>query len=414
MSVETAGANSFRGPLWSVSKLNYSDAVRGQMVLPPRVQICDVTLREGGVQAGVKFTIDEGCELAQMLDDVGVAMIGLNLEEDWRKLHSYVSRMKSLNLKAKLVGSVHPFYEWKTRQADWKDVVNAQIDAGADVIEMMYFMTEWRLKGTVYRERLEPLEIVERMNEYIAYVRERGAIPFVAITDTARVDLDLVISAYTSNAKAGAGILAINDSFGAMIPPTTKFLVSEVKKIAGAAAIKVHCHNDVGLAVANSLAAVEGGAEIVDGSLNGYGDRGFADLTAIVVNLTINYGFDLGLDLGKLYEVGRAAERMTGMEVPAAWPLVGDYAFATSHELHHHAMKDQYWSGSVLDPALYGKIPKLFLTAKSGPITVKKKLEELGIRIDDDQLEDIVAKVRKEDLGRKGILSDDDIRRIVG
>jgi 2-isopropylmalate synthase len=408
----TRGTEGHAGSHWHVSKLNYAPAVRQPMHLPSEVRLCDVTLREGTVQAGVKFTPEQECELAQELDAIGIPFIGLCLATDLDELHRHTMRLSELNLNAKLVGSVHPFYEWKTRQADWKDVVNVQIDAGAEVIEMMYFLTHWRLQGSVYQEKMTVDEIIERMNDCISYVKDRGAVPFVAITDTARVDIDLVKRAYRSNVGAGAGMVAVNDSFGAMIPPTMKHLVAEVKAATDGATVKVHCHNDTGLALANSLAAVEGGADIVDGALNGYGDRGFADLTAVAVNLTINYGFDLDIDLSRLYGASKAAEEMTRMPIPPTWPLIGEYAFATSHELHHHAMEDNYWSGSVLDTRLFGKTATFFLTSMSGPITIRRKLAELGLAADDDMVTNIVARIKEADVAAKGIISDDDVRRI--
>ncbi len=384
------------------------------MNLPDEVKLCDFTLREGSVQAGVKFTPEEQRELVTLLDSMGVPFIGLYFSDSIGDTYESARRLGGLGLKAKLVGMVSPFYEWRMRSAaDWKQIVDPQIDAGIQIIEMLYYLTDWRLQGTVYEKRMTSDEVIDTMGGYIDYVRSRGAIPFPVVTDTARVDLDILKKAYRSNVAAGAGIVGVNDSFGAMIPATMRYLVREIKNVVGTVPVKIHCHNDTGLGLANTLAGVEGGAEIVDGNLNGYGDRGFTDLTALAVNLTINYGFDLGVDLGRMYEASKAAERMTQMAIAPSSPLIGDYAFSTSAELHNHGMDDAYWSASVLDPTLYGKKPKVFVTAKSGPSTVRRKLEELGISVNDEVLSRATERIREADASTKGILSDADIRRLV-
>ncbi|MBI4537613.1 MAG: hypothetical protein HY712_06620 [candidate division NC10 bacterium] len=232
-------------------------------------------------------------------------------------------------------------------------------------------------------------------------------------TDTTNADVGFLKQVLSAVVAAGAGEVSISDLTGTAIPGAMAYIGREAVSVAGVP-VRIHCHNDFGLALANTLAAVEAGATIVDGTINGLGERtGNVSLDELIAALEFLYGIDTGVDIKRLTELSRMLEEMTGVAVPKGKPIVGRYAFA--HTLDAHAMgvvahPELY---ELIDPSLEGNEGVVVLGKGSGPKGVRFRLRRLGIEATDEQVARLVEAVNKTASATRSAVTDDELRRLV-
>jgi isopropylmalate/homocitrate/citramalate synthase len=368
-----------------VSPFNFHEVVQERAKYPEQVVISDVTLREGEQTAEVSFSLEEKLALARRLDDIGVGQIEIGWPAQSELDRKALGILKKEGLKA-ATQALAPLYG-----QNWRPVVDAAVGSGADVVALMHATSDIRLQHS--DEEMSREQMLERAVEATEYTVNRGVVVSFALIDTTRTDLEFAKKVAASVAEAGADRIVIPDTVGAARPEAMRFLVSELVDCVGVP-IHVHCHNDYGLALANALAAVEAGASIIDGAINGLGERsGNAALDELVVALEILYGIRTGIKLRGLYELAHYVEEMTGVLVPFNKPLVGNSAFA--HKLDMHVMRVMEYPPlyETIDPSLVGNRRVFPLGRHSGPFTIKLKLTELGLVANDVQVEEIMARV---------------------
>jgi 2-isopropylmalate synthase len=218
--------------------------------------------------------------------------------------------------------------------------------------------------------------------------------------DATRTELPYLIRVCKGVEKAGAEIINIPDTVGVMYPEKMKNFVSAIRK-----EIKIdldtHCHNDFGLASANTLAAVEGGCNQVQVTINGLGERaGNADLEQVVMALKLLYGKETNIHTEKIVPTSKLVERLTGVRVMPNYPIVGDNAFAHESGIHVHAVLKRAETFEPIKPEMVGAKRKLVLGKHIGVHGIDAKLKELGIKVDPEQLKEITVKIKN--LGGKG------------
>jgi isopropylmalate/homocitrate/citramalate synthase len=368
-----------------VSPLNFHETVQARARYPEQVMICDVTLREGEQTTGVSFSLEEKLALARRLDDIGVGQIEIGWPAQSERDRKVLRTLKDEGLKA-ATEVLAPLYS-----KNWHPVVDAAVNSGADVVTLMHATSDIRLQHG--DEKMSREQMLERAAEATEYAVDRGVIVTFALVDTTRTDLEFAKRVANSVVEAGADRIAVADTVGAARPEAMKFLVAELVACAGVP-VRVHCHNDYGLALANSLAAVEAGASIIDVAVNGLGERsGNPALDELVVGLETLYGIRTGIKLDKLYELAHYVEQMTDVPLPFNKPLVGNNAFA--HKLDMHVMRVTEYPPlyETIDPSTVGNRRVFPLSEHSGSFTIKLKLKELGLSANDAQVEKIVARV---------------------
>jgi hypothetical protein len=179
-------------------------------------------------------------------------------------------------------------------------------------------------------------------------------------------------------------------------------IVSTVKKSLKAP-IAIHCHDDMGLAVANSLTAIESGAEIIHATINGIGERaGNASLEEVVVALYALYGVKTNVKLEKIYGVSRLVEKLTGVIVPKNKAIVGENAFSHESGIHVHGVISSSQTYEPIEPERVGRKRKIILGKHSGKHSVIELARRFGVRLNDDQAEIILREIKNRgDLGHK-------------
>ena len=238
--------------------------------------------------------------------------------------------------------------------------------------------------------------------------------------DATRSDPDFVVEVCAAAVAAGATTINIPDTVGYATPSDYGALigrvVAEVKGDDEAMTISTHCHNDLGLAVANSLAAVENGARQVEGAINGIGERaGNTSIEEVVMALKVRgdaYGVDVGIVTEEIYETSRLVAETTGYPVQYNKAVVGRNAFAHESGIHQHGVLRHRTTYEIMDPVAVGVTSSIVIGKHSGRAAFHHSLSAMGIELSDPAFEKSFERM-KEVADRTGALSDDQIRRIV-
>jgi 2-isopropylmalate synthase len=219
---------------------------------------------------------------------------------------------------------------------------------------------------------------------------------------------------YKTAEEAGADILNVPDTVGVLDPFAIFELVEAIDRVVKTP-ISIHCHNDFGLAVANSLAAVKAGASEVQVSVNGIGERagneraGNADLAETVMGLNAIYGLKTNIKTEFLFEMAKLIERLTGIELPVNKPIVGDNAFSHESGIHAHGVieKSDTFEPGIMTPEMVGHMRRIILGKHTGKHSVLNKLSEIGMSPTKEQIDEILERVKELGVSGKQVTDDD-------
>jgi 2-isopropylmalate synthase len=393
---------------WNYIPYLNAKPVKSKMNLPNKVTIVDLTLREG-FQSVNPILYDEKqiSVFAQLLADVGIKVI--QIKNPCLKILSKLDNIPHIELL------IHGrrLLEMGNK---WKDAINQIIDNGA-----------WRIKITDERGggkemwnriwgKMTYEENIAKAVEWVEYVKSRGIKVSIDNIDATRMELDFLKELVVSVAEAGCDITRINDSLGIANPTSFKWLVKQVVDAVSKYNIDVgvHCHNDFGLAVANTLAAVEAGANLVDCTIDGIGARaGNARLADVTILLELFYKIKTDLKLEKLYDLTHFLVDMTGgkLVIPKTRPFMGELVFV---DPSHSKFIDNPLLFEPIKPEIIGNSSKHdVFTALSNSKSVNVFLKEKGITVNYNQLEKITKQIIDEVNLRKRILKEEEVLSIV-
>ncbi|MGY5876908.1 MAG: hypothetical protein RTU30_14255, partial [Candidatus Thorarchaeota archaeon] len=317
--------------------------------LPSRVYMWDETLRDGEQTPGVALTLDEKIEIAKMLDDVGTAIVAVGFPAVSDHEKKIVSTIAKEGLNKAIVAAP-------------ARAVKSDIDAciQADVQEVPIFIatSDFRLK---YQLRMTREEVLERLQQCVEYGKEHGLIIDYIAEDSTRSDMDFLCKAYKTAIDAGADKICVADTVGFVRPLVMTHIMREIKerlwdKSKYKVPIAVHCHNDFGLAVANTVAAVAEGATYPHVCVNGYGERaGNAAFEEVVMTLEELYGVNTGIETEKLYQLSRLVERHFVIPLPLHKAISGGNAFRHSSGIHSHGQLTHSMTYEPINPITVGR-----------------------------------------------------------
>ena len=389
--------------LYYMDNINRLEAVLSEFDLPDKVTINDVTLREANQV--ISLSMEEKVEIARALDDLGVHQIQVGIPGVSAVDKATVEQLKKDRLQARLEVVSFAYL------ADWKKDLNACIDTGADSIDIFYPVSsdKRRAKGVTRAQMIETcVAAIEHAKAHSdAHIT---FCPFPAV----RTDLEEFGEIMRLGVQAGADMILVTDTYGTSSPAAMRYFIKQLKKLSDIP-LGIHCHNDLGLALANTLAAVEGGAEMVDASINGLGDRtGNCCLDEVIIGLAAFYDFDLGIETQKLHALSRLMERISGIRLAFGKGIVGDNAFVHRHDDDVRSSLEMPSSTVPIEPGLVGNKRRFVLGGEyTGPITVKACANALGVHLADEQVGPVLQAVRTRLQGRKTPLTDEEFLSIV-
>jgi 2-isopropylmalate synthase len=251
-----------------------------------------------------------------------------------------------------------------------------------------------------YAVGLTPKQVLSATVDSIEYIKKHGLKCEFSPMDATRSELKFLKRVCKAAEKAGADMINIPDTVGIMVPRTMHKFIEEIKT-AVSVPISIHCHDDFGMAVANSLAAVEAGATQVHVTVNGLGERaGNAALEEVVMALHMIYKFKTGVNSRLLYSTSRMVSTLTGISVQANKAIVGENAFAHESGIHTRGVTVKPLTFEPIKPELVGRTRKFVAGKLAGTRGIKSELEDVGIHPTEEQLKEIVQRVK--DLGDKG------------
>jgi len=369
--------------------------------MPKRVRIFDTTLRDGEQSPRASLNPKEKLEIAKQLDHLGVDIIEAGFPV------SSPSEIKSI--QAICAAVTRPTVCGLAR------VVRKDIDAAAEALKDARHSRIHVFIGTspVHVERKlqkTRAEVIEMAAEGVRYAKERCHEVEFSAEDATRTPREYLKEVFTAAIEAGATVLNVPDTVGYGWPEEfgdlIRWLVSELPNM-DKVAISVHCHNDLGMATANSLAAVKAGATQVECTVNGIGERaGNAALEEIVMAMRTRgdvLDFETGIDVGEIMRASRMVSNMTGIVVQPNKAVVGQNAFAHESGIHQDGVLKERTTYEIMDPTEIGAgESKLVLGPRSGRHAIVHRLGELGYKVQDADMPKIyerfleIAEAKKE------------------
>ncbi len=356
--------------------------------LPDRVFIWDETFREGLKAPTVYLTYVEQVRLAKLMDEAGISVINVGfpgLSEDEKRTVKRIVN-ESFN-HAKLTASAEP-----TRNS-----INACLECGIKQITLEApingLNVQYKLKST--KEQL-----LQRIVECIDYAKKHGTNVSFTLMDGTRTPLEDIIQVFEAAANAGAIRLAIADSVGFIRPLSMRYLISHVRDglseaVKKKAELSIHCHNDFGLASANTLAAMEEGVSYLHTCIAGFGERaGIAPFEEVVTAAELLYNIDTGIDMGKIYRIAQTAEKAFAMPIQFHKPIIGENIFTHEVEEEVEEMMSQPLVFEPFPPEIVGRETMIFIGRNTGQTLIQKLLEKASIRASPRQMDELFRRIK--------------------
>ncbi len=359
--------------------------------LPEKVVIWEETLRDGEQTPGVFFTVDEKLKIAKMLDDMGVGIMDVGIPVVSKEEFKAVKAVANEGLKATIIGAA------RTVRSD----IDACVEADVDETSIFVACSDLHLKYKLQKTREEVLEISV---ESVQYARDHGLQVSFVTEDTVRADLDFVTELYNACTEAGARRAVLCDTVGVMTPSAMQWWIGEIKKRFKPIQLSIHCHNDLGMAVANTLAAIECGVEVPHTTVNGIGERsGNASFEELILGLEMLYDYRTGIDLSKIYELSRTVEEISGIPIAINKPIVGYNAFSHESGIHTDGVLKKTLTYEPIDCETIGRTRRFIFGKHTGQAAVADKLEKAGITATPEQMTKIVEGIKEmaEHKGKK-------------
>jgi 2-isopropylmalate synthase len=377
-----------------------------------RVRIFDSTLRDGEQAPGIALDPDQKVAIATQLARLGVDIIEagfpISSPGDFRAVTRIAQEVQGPTIAA-------------LARAQAKDVDRAweAIRHAADPRIHVFLATS--AIHMQHKLRMDEEEVITTVKTSVGRARDYTENVEYSPEDATRSDPDFVVAVCLAAVEAGATTVNIPDTVGYATPSDygtlIKRVVDEVKGNRDDVVVSTHCHNDLGLAVANSLAAVEAGARQVEGAINGIGERaGNTSIEEVVMALHVRadaYGVGVGVTTEEIYETSRLVSEQTGYPIQFNKAVVGRNAFAHESGIHQHGVLRERTTYEIMDPMAVGMGNSVIVIGKhSGRAAFKHSLDQLGIEVSDAVFETSFARM-KEVADHSGEVTPDQIRAIV-
>ncbi len=365
-----------------------------------RVYLYDSTLRDGAQTSTVNFGVRDKVEIAFMLDKLGIDYI----EAGWPGAN-HVDDEFFANLPKLKKSQFSAFGMTRRANASASNDAGLQALIKSDTKAVCIVGKTWdfHLKNALNISQEENLAMISESIKEIARAKKEVMFDAEHFFDGFKANPEFALKCVLEAYKAGARWVVLCDTNGGSLPSEIYKIVGEVAKVIPNVNLGIHCHNDTGNAVANSLAAVEAGVRQVQGTINGLGERcGNANLISLIPTLRIKMGFDVGIDekgLKNLTKSSHFLDDLLNKERDRFAPYVGEFAFAHKGGLHVSAMAKSTKSYEHIEPELVGNSRKIMVSDQAGRSNIIARLKEIGLHSDDDikfsQISDLVNQVKE-------------------
>lgn len=352
-----------------------------------KVRIFDTTLRDGEQTPGVSITPEQKVQIAIKLDKLGIDTIEAGFPIVSNGEMQAIKRINKEGLNAEICGLA------RTINSD----IDSALKCDLKYIHTFIATSDIHLK---YKLKMTRDQVLEKAVSAVEYAKKHGMHVEFSAEDATRSDRFFLYDVFKAVANAGADRVDLPDTVGYATPQYIAELVKEVKKSISIP-ISMHCHDDFGLAVANSIAGINAGASCAHVTINGLGERaGNASLEEFVMSLQCLYGKEHNIKTDLLYETSKFVSNTMGIIVQPNKAIIGENAFGHESGIHTHGILNNPLTYEPISPELVGRKRWLQAGKHAGAHGIRAMLEEFGISATDEQLKDIVD--RQKNLADKG------------
>jgi len=347
------------------------------------------------------FSEEWRVRIAKALSDIGVGMIEVGDPSVAPDIKSAIKKIVQLKRQGEIRS--HIVVHSRAVKQDLENAASLEPDR----VAVFYGVSDIHLKYKHRKSREEALQIIAEM---VSMVKSHGVAVRFTAEDASRADLDYLIQVVKTAYEAGADRVSIADTVGVFTPDRAREVFAKVKAVVPGVGLDIHAHNDFGMAVANSLAAVEGGADVVHTTVNGLGERaGITPLQAFAAAYYYHKGARL-IKLEKLPEITAMVEAASGITVMPTFPVVGENVFTHKAGVHQAGVLANPETYEPIPPEVVGRSRDFSLDKYSGRKAIAYRLERMGISVPPDVLEKVVEEVKRSNARR---LRDEDLLEIL-
>ncbi len=347
------------------------------------IEVLDTTLREGEQPPGVVFSPDQKLEIARALDEFGIHWVSVGFpavsEEERRTARRIVDggfRFKTGALCRLLPSDV-----------------DATVDTGVDLVSLFLGGSQTHL---VDKLKMGPDQALGKIEAAVARAKEHGALVAFGVEDFSRTPLSRLLRMLQTAVEAGADQITLPDTLGVLTPTSTRCVVRILKALLPRPLV-LHFHDDLGLALANTLSGLEAGAEVVHVTVNGVGERaGNTCLEELAVALKVKYGRDLGFRLDKLWELSQLVHRVSGTEPPSHKAVTGRWCFTHEAGIHVAGVLANPECYQPYPPALVGRHHEVVFGKHSGSQGIQFLAESRELTLSEEARRTVLEKVKRE------------------
>jgi 2-isopropylmalate synthase len=362
------------------------------------IRVLDTTLRDGEQTPGVSLTPDEKLEIAEALDRLGVDVIEAGFPITSKGEQEGVRRIAKAGLKAEVSGLA---------RAEKLDIDTA-INCGVKGVHVFLASSDIHLQHKLH---LTQDQMLKQSADMVKYAKSFGVKVEFSAEDATRTEIPFFKKVVKAVTDAGIDRFDIPDTVG-IATPTKMVEYVEAARSVSDAMISVHCHNDYGLAVANSLAGVAAGADQAHLTINGIGERsGNTSLEEFVMGCYNLYAWKTNINYSLLYETSRLVSRLTGVVIQPNKAIIGDNAFGHESGIHTHGILANPSTYEPFDPSMVGRTRWLQAGKHAGRHGIAYQLRIMGLKPKEDNLRLIVEKVKE--MGDQGrTITDSDLYQL--
>ncbi len=345
------------------------------------ITIYDNTLRDGEQQVGISFTTDQKIQIAKQLDRLGVPRIEAGFIAVSDEERESIKSVNECGLKADI------FCLARLLKSD----IDLALDAGLKHITIFTCASDLLIN---YKLKTTEDNIMENIKKLISYCKENDMFVRFSCEDATRAPMDRLCRFYNIAYSCGADFASVPDTCGISSPQTITTLIQILKNNVEIP-LSIHCHNDLGLATANTLSAMQAGVNEVQLTVNGIGERvGNASFEEVVIDSKLFFDYDFNLDIHKLRDLCCLVSKLSGVKIPNNKPIFGKHAFCHESGLHVQALRNNPHTYEPFPPEMIGLEHSISFGKHSGKSNLDFLLERIGRTLSEVDKEHVLKEIK--------------------